>query len=361
MEIKQVLIITDVNFWEGGAGHRARISSLVSFLSSNTALTILYVGQAKVLSENAFLERYSCRVIASNNLRKVPTDQYAMQVGTLLTGLKFDAVIVEYIHNTYFLQFVNDEAEFILDCHDVVSERSKEFKRFEYPNRYYDLVEEEEFKLFKLYDYVIAICLPDFNKIEKIISKEKTLLCPHAVVTFPGFIREDVKNITFIGSEYLPNVDAINSFVINCWPEIYKKHDVKLNIVGNVCKELSIKSDKINLLGFVADLTGVYQHADIIINPVRFGAGLKIKNVEALSKGKPLVTTKHGARGMYEGEGTAFLVGSTNEEFTSQLLNLIDDYSLRKWLSLNAITYTNENFSAEKCFSPLMQVIQVVV
>jgi len=66
-----------------------------------------------------------------------------------------------------------------------------------------------------------------------------------------------------------------------------------------------------------------------IINPIRFGAGLKIKNVEALAHGLPLVTTTHGSRGIEAGVNNAFLYGDEAGEFIQAMASNIESVKLR--------------------------------
>ena len=77
----------------------------------------------------------------------------------------------------------------------------------------------------------------------------------------------------------------------------------------------------IKLSGFVGDLEEVYKNR-VIINPVKSGSGLKIKCVEALCSGKPLVTTSNGAQGLKSGAGKAFLVGDDWETFAGNIIKM---------------------------------------
>lgn len=158
-----------------------------------------------------------------------------------------------------------------------------------------------------MYDHLIAICQPDASRLRSILPESSVLLCPHPVDMYIPIIREEVAAIGFIASEYPPNVDTIRFFIQNCWPEIIASFEVSLNIYGNVCRFVSPGIRNVNLKGHILDQQQAYKGCDIMINPVRFGAGLKIKNIEALASGLPLLTTTHGSRGLEEACGTAFL------------------------------------------------------
>ncbi len=169
-------------------------------------------------------------------------------------------------------------------------------------------------------------------------------------------VREEVATIGFIASEYPPNVDAIRFFIQNCWPEIIAIFEVSLNIYGNVCRFVPSGIRNVNLKGHILDQQQAYKECDIMINPVRFGAGLNIKNIEALASGLPLLTTTHGSRGLEEVCGTAFLCADSSTELIRKIKELITNAALRKALSSEALKFA-EHFTAEKCFAPLLEVI----
>ena len=64
----------------------------------------------------------------------------------------------------------------------------------------------------------------------------------------------------------------------------------ELAIAGSICEALSGHKDVV-LMGMLDDLSTAYESAAIVVNPMQFGTGLKIKSLEAMSYSKPLVTT----------------------------------------------------------------------
>jgi glycosyltransferase involved in cell wall biosynthesis len=77
-------------------------------------------------------------------------------------------------------------------------------------------------------------------------------------------------------------------------------------------------------MGEVKELESVYELADIVVNPLTVGTGLKIKMVEAMGFSKAVISTEVGAEGI-EGEGTAYLRAGTREEFADCLGRLLND------------------------------------
>jgi glycosyltransferase involved in cell wall biosynthesis len=244
--------------------------------------------------------------------------------------------------------------------HDIISERAMEFKKFNYAGQLYELNAETELAMLEVYDHVIAICIPDKEKLDGMLDPAKVLLCPHPVEQVSHSLREQVQYIVFVASAYLPNRDGINHFIRECWPIVSAKFPhVLLTIYGTVCAWVDLAGNQnISLKGFVPDLANIYESADIAINPVRFGAGMKIKNIEALANGIPLVTTMHGARGLESITDKGFLVANGFSEFTEILLSMIGDLNLRQTLSDNGRKFVEQYFSVENCFNPLLQIIE---
>jgi len=356
--MKNVLLLTDVNFWELSSGNRARIYNLVKYLSAQVRLTVVNTGPAPQGIEDKLSALFGAEFHVLENAKYLSSTGYGRRLKALIKGRHFDAVIIEYIHSSYFLNFLTEETRLILDAHDIISERAEEFKKFDYGGELYELPAATEQEIFGVYDHIMVLCPADHEKVTAMAGPGKALLCPHPLQPVAHPLREQVQNIVFVASAYLPNRDAINWFIKNCWPQIFDKHQVELQIYGTVCGGVDLDGQQnINLNGFVNDIDEVYRKADIVINPVRFGAGLKIKNVEALAHGLPLVTTTHGARGIEAGLNKAFLVADDADAFILAIGMLIDDPGKRRSLGENAIHLIKDDFNTEGCFKPLIEAI----
>lgn len=356
--MQEVLLVTDVDFWFSGAGHRVRIAALVNYISNFVNLAIVYVGPVPD-NQLIYLKKFKkIRIIVLEQKKHLSYSGYGLKFRKFLNVNKFHTIIIEYIHNSYFLEYLSYDVQLILDTHDIISERANEFKKYNYGGHLFEISEENEGQIMSYYDYVMLICKADIYKFNRFSISSKPLIVPHPVAVNKGIVRSQVKNIVYIASEYIPNKDGIEYFLVNCWPAIALKHQVNLLIYGSICRIINVVSDeKIKLMGYISDVKEAYFNADIIINPVRFGAGLKIKNIEALANGIPLLTTSHGARGLEEGKNDAFLVADQPLEFIDTLNLLIEDIDQRKKLSKNAVKFIDKNFSAELCFTPLLKVI----
>ncbi|SVC59167.1 uncharacterized protein METZ01_LOCUS312021, partial [marine metagenome] len=167
--------------------------------------------------------------------------------------------------------------------------------------------EEWQHKEFELFHKVDRIYYPSEVEVEEIRNMEPGL----PVKAIPLYPMEDFDDSTvdFLGRDDLlfvggfnhpPNADGLMWFVEEVLPQV--RADIRLNIVGsNMPGEIEVlESDQIVLHGFLTDeeLDDLYRSVRIAIVPLRFGAGVKGKVLEAMNHGVPVVTTSIGAEGI---------------------------------------------------------------
>jgi succinoglycan biosynthesis protein ExoO len=142
-----------------------------------------------------------------------------------------------------------------------------------------------------------------------------------------------------VGSRHEGNYQSVTGFLSAVFPELRQRFpDLEFDIVGSIGSRLGDPPTGCNVVGSVDDLEPYYGRAWVVVNPIIWGTGLKIKTVEALAFGKPLVTTPVGAEGLEEGSGTAFLVAESPAETARSISLLLDDESLRRRISSAAIS-----------------------
>lgn len=360
--MKAVLIITYIDFWRQGAGHRSRLSSMICFLSNFVEITIAYLGQEVKTDQIKIEEEYpEVELVYLEKEKPLTIAQYGEQFKSIFGNRTFAYAIIEYIELSLFLNYLPESTLSILDTHDLVHKKVASFKSYKALYTGVSLTQDREYELYTYYDYVLMIQNNEYQLVRKEFG-DKILLVPHAVQTNPRPIGGKVANIGFVGSEYHPNIYAIEWFIANVWSNVVKEYSgIRLNIYGRVCNKIEIdllreKSD-IELHGFVEDIGIIYKNNDIIINPVFFGGGLKIKNLEALGNGLPLITTRHGSQGIEDGANTAFLISDTAEGFRNHINQLISNRELREEIRSNAAIFAHEKFSPEKSYGPLVEIL----
>jgi GT2 family glycosyltransferase/glycosyltransferase involved in cell wall biosynthesis len=146
----------------------------------------------------------------------------------------------------------------------------------------------------------------------------------------PPETRPASNELLFVGSfRHAPNVDALLYFVRDILPLVHRSRpDARLVVVGNGVppKVLALGNDpRIEFRGFVEDLQPLYQRCAAFIAPIRVGAGIRVKLLEAFAAGAPAVSTTLGAEGIGAAHGRELLIADQPRDFAAAVLRLLSD------------------------------------
>lgn len=275
---------------------------------------------------------------------------------------KFDFVLLNRPHiSAKYMDFIreNTRAEILYYGHDLHFMRM--LKQFEVENKKEILEEAEKWKkietsLFKKATLVLAPSEQEKELIKGLgITTPVYSIKPYTFDIIPDPITDfsDRKDILFVGGfTHLPNVDAVMWFVREVWPQVKLKiSGGKFIIVGsNVTPEIAaLATDDIWVAGFVSetDLQELYKKIKLVVVPLRYGAGVKGKTVEAMYSGIPLVATSFGLEGL-PGEDLFLTPKDSPADFTNEILKLYNasNHELVD-LSKKEIEYIHNHFHVD--------------
>jgi glycosyltransferase involved in cell wall biosynthesis len=161
------------------------------------------------------------------------------------------------------------------------------------------------------------------------------------VATMPlNGIRRPSNVLIFNGSlTYDANFDAAQYFLSEVWPLLkLKVPDVRLQITGRVdgvdASRLPL-DEAVTLTGYLPDIHRAVAEAAVCVAPVRRGSGTRIKILEAMALGTPVVSTTKGAEGLDVIHGEHILVADSPADFAGQVARLLHDEPLRRHLAAN--------------------------
>lgn len=161
-------------------------------------------------------------------------------------------------------------------------------------------------------------------------------------------IKDISPNLIFVGiMEYEPNVDAAIYFCHEILPHIRAKiPEVRLWIVGKdpTPEVLALASDSVHVTGRVADVTPYYEQSSISVVPLRAGGGTRLKILEAMGLGRPVVTTTIGCEGLDVAGGEHLLIGDSPEEFSARVIDLLTDHALYRRIADGARKLVEEHY-----------------
>jgi glycosyltransferase involved in cell wall biosynthesis len=153
------------------------------------------------------------------------------------------------------------------------------------------------------------------------------------------------KDVVFVGNfRHLPNLDAMRWLKKELWPAIRKRHpDLKLRCAGAYPSvEVSQMNDPKNgfyVQGPIPDLALWLSQARILLAPLRVGAGIKGKILDAWKVGTPVITTPIGAEGFFDSgaESKVGLIAETPEQWVDAIAQLLEGSELWSHLSQSGL------------------------
>ena len=160
------------------------------------------------------------------------------------------------------------------------------------------------------------------------------------------------KDLMFIGGfGHRPNVDAVKWLANEIMPALVKKlPDIRVYILGsNPPEEVKqLATENLLIKGFVTDeeLQEYYQNCRISIVPLRYGAGIKGKVIEAMRFGTPVMTTSVGVEGI-KGAESILDIADEAADFVEQLTALYQNEAELVRRSKASYQYIRDNFSFE--------------
>jgi len=163
-------------------------------------------------------------------------------------------------------------------------------------------------------------------------------------------------DFVFLGLLSLPhNDDGIRWFLRSVWPSVLSRlPDARLRVIGrDIRPELQALAaglaDTVSVDGYVADLSDALGRAAAMINPLRFGSGVKLKVIESLGRGVPVVSTPIGAEGIGHGPSTGVLVAQDPAEITDLMCSLTDQ-NYNAQVSADALAHFSSTYARDAVF-----------
>ena len=170
-------------------------------------------------------------------------------------------------------------------------------------------------------------------------------------------------SIVFCGKmDYDPNVDAAMYFCREIFPHIKKSvPQAKLFLVGSnppSSIQYLARDSSIEVTGYVDDVRSYLNRSEVAIDPLRIGAGLQNKVLEAMASGLPMVITPIANEGIQARHGRDVLVSGSSLEFADSVVRLLEDPALRSQMGAAAREFVCESWTWEKHFLQLEEELE---
>ena len=370
MDKKVVLFIDHyVPTWDKDAGSRTVFEYVKMFLKKGYSVKFLGDNYGINSPYGEVLQQMGVEVLYGNNLQAHIWNylkdnkryiDYVFLNRPHIAGKYIDfirqymsAKIIYYGHDLHYLRLLREYD--VTRSEDVLNE-SKYYRRLEY-----SLLYKSDLSYY-----------PSYIEVDEIRSVDDTLkVKPINAYMFDPVdtSRRDfsnTKDLLFVGGfSHDPNVDAIKYFDEFIMPRLRSRDSsINLIIVGsNPTDEIKKIAEKsgYKLMGFVSDeeLDKLYKNTRIVIAPLRYGAGIKGKIIEAMSKGAAIITTECGAEGIVDAK-KFMKIADGALDFYNEIIKLYYDKNALEELSIKAREEINNRFTMEKAWEVIKEDFGVV-
>jgi sugar transferase (PEP-CTERM/EpsH1 system associated) len=278
------------------------------------------------------------------------SDNVSAKLAALLAEQSFDAVQLESVHLLSYLDVIlrtPRSPAVVSDWHNVESElmaryaaRTGNWGKRVVAYRTAHLLERSEQRLLSKAAAHLVVSEREKQLLKRRSPEAEIYVVPNGVDTAAFGITAQQRSastrrrntLLYVGSmDYHANVDAVVWFVREIWPVVASEFpDLGFTIVGrNPGPQVrALASHNVHVTGSVDDVRPSYLSGEAIVVPLRVGSGTRLKILEAMAAGVPVVSTALGAEGLDAIDGVHLLIGNSPGEFASALVRLLRDPAL---------------------------------
>lgn len=375
--MRRLLMATSIPFWRKTRGSEQRIAALIDAIEiDGWDVSVFFLSNASIDDRRLFAE--GCSGVLLDRETPLPDDYYiadpplsrftnnAIRAEFLshVRSIKPYVALIQYIELAYLVDDLPADLRrstcLAIDTHDVMHQRCARFASADEPH-WVQIDRNEEAKALRKFDLVIAIQDHDALALQSMAPDAQVITAHHAVVakTKGASTHNDgAVRFGFLGVGNAPNIRSATFLLKEVWPQVYAQvgDEARLVLAGAVCaavSDLASNMHGVEPLGEIDSIATFYDSIDVVLNPVTFGGGLKIKNVEALAHGVPLVTTATGSEGLGGRAGDSYLLADSAETWARECLSLTRNASLRQRIGNAGQRLSKERFHPDTAYSDL--------
>lgn len=292
---------------------------------------------------------------------------YTQAMGALLRLLgaqPWDAVLVDQIYMAQYRELLGPGLK-ILSEHNVESALlqrtallqagSAGFAASRHEAR---LMEEYESEVWPDFPMRCGVSAEDCAVMDRRSETGRSILAPNGCHpnTWLPQLRHDTGTVLFPASlDYAPNVDAVLYFLREIWPLLARRLPAaKLIVAGArpVPEVLALRQPGVEVIADPPRMEALAARASLLVVPLRAGGGTRIKILNGLAWGLPMVSTRLGAEGLDLEDGEHLLLRDSPEEFAGAALEVLTREALWRQLRENGRSAA-ERYSWSRAFEEL--------
>lgn len=299
----------------------------------------------------------------SYNVQRFDHPSFHQKLRSILAKEKFDVVQFESVFAGPYLETVrkNSGARCILRAHNIehviwhrMAEASKNFLKKRYMHLLSARLKKYESEIIGKFDALLPMTTQDLKVFSEINRSAQQKIIPIGLNpdVYPyDETRNEMLSLFHLGSmDWMPNQEAIEWFLENCWHEITKTFpSLKLYLAGRGFPDaLKIEDSNIVYDEAISNAIDYMKSKSVMIVPLLSGSGMRVKILQAFALGIPVVSTAIGAEGIECTDGENILIADTPADFVAEISKLLNDQSLRKRIGKNARNLFMEKYSSAR-------------
>jgi glycosyltransferase involved in cell wall biosynthesis len=277
---------------------------------------------------------------------------------------KFEAITCEHsVNEIYIRPQWQQKLTTIIDIHSSIYRTCKnqlETNTSDNPKRdrlFLPLLRRYERQSIRKFSHVVVTTDEDERQMQEFDPKAKVTVIPNGVDldTFPYREKDPGgHHLIFVGGlDYFVNIDAACFFATEVFPQLQQQFpDATLTLVGSKpapeVQALTEQNPAITVTGRVPSIAEYLHQATVAVAPLRTGFGMKIKTLEYMAAGTPVVGSNRGLEGIEVDTNQVplrALRANTIEQYLQAIANLFTNPSLRDELSRNARTMIEQQYT----------------
>lgn len=267
---------------------------------------------------------------------------------------EYDFILISYAYWTNLIEKIENtkpRAKLIIDTHDFLTSQFQNMKNFKL-GKYF----ETEIKLLNRFDEVLVISNEEKYLFSQFLDKNVSIVTHALEEKFDTNQNDKKYDLVYVASSNEHNIKSALWFFEEVYPKLDK--NIKICVVGRIVNYCPDK-ENVTKIDFIEDLGEIYSQSKIAICPMLSGTGLKIKVVEAMSYGIPIVCNERGVDGLLNKTNNGCLATNDATEFASYIEKLRKDLSFYNFHSNESKHFFISNHSIKAAYSKLDEVFKL--
>jgi glycosyltransferase involved in cell wall biosynthesis len=245
--------------------------------------------------------------------------------------------------------------------HNLNSRRTELYRVHGQKLDFLPMTATEETALLERADVIVAIQEREADAFRAMLPGRRVVTVPMPVQPAPLPIEREVSGrCVFVGGFSGHNIEALHWLLNDIWPRVRAAFPAAdLAVAGTVCQAVKTAPAGVRLMGPLGNLEAFYAEAAVSLVPLPMGTGLKIKLVEAMGRGRAVVTTPAGAEGFSELEaGEIAVVAGQPAEFANAVVQLLSDAKWRGEVARRQLAWIKSRLAPADALAPLGELWQ---